>query len=29
MRETREIRLSLESIENVEAYPPDIWLPRR
>jgi len=27
MRETRELNLELELVEDVEAYPPDTWIP--
>jgi hypothetical protein len=29
MRQTRELTMTLESVENVESYPSDIWEPRR
>lgn len=28
MRQTRELTMTLESVENVESYPSDIWEPR-
>jgi hypothetical protein len=29
LRQTRELRMTLESVEHVESYPSDIWDPRR
>ena len=29
LRETRELRLTLDTVEHVEAYPSDTWTPRR
>ncbi len=29
LRETRELRLTLDTVEHVESYPSDTWTPRR
>jgi len=29
LRQTRELKMTLESVEHVESYPSDIWDPRR